>query len=122
MGDLCLPLVDGAWIGIFLEVVMLFYAFGGLACAADHLCNAMETLCDHWGIPEDVGGATFMAFGSALPEICVNAISTLEAGAAQKRRTTFLFFKSEKRPRRQRTLENNLGQRPSPHSRSSHQI
>ena len=41
----------------------------------------METLCDHWYIPEDVGGASFMAFGSAIPEITVNAISTFKGEA-----------------------------------------
>ena len=30
-----------------------------------------------WTIPEDVGGASFMAFGSAVPEITVNLISTI---------------------------------------------
>ena len=42
------------------------------------MCNSMETLCDHWEVPEDVGGASFMAFGSAVPELTVNAIATLK--------------------------------------------
>lgn len=77
VGDLCLNQIDGSSFGLALEVGLLGYAFAGLAMAADHLCNSMETLCDHWKVPEDVGGATFMAFGAAVPEITVNAISTL---------------------------------------------
>ena len=46
----------------------------------------METLCDHMKIREDVGGATFMAFGGALPEICVNAICSLkQAGSGPEK-------------------------------------
>ena len=61
---------------LIVEIFIFLYAFGGLAISADHMCNSMETLCDHWEIPEDVGGGSFMAFGNAIPEITVNAIST----------------------------------------------
>merc|ERR1719297_172329 len=40
---------------------------------------ALETLCRRWGIREDVAGATFMAFGSAAPEIIVNAVATIQS-------------------------------------------
>ena len=33
-------------------------------------------------VPEDVAGASFMAFGSAAPEIIINAVSTIKAGAS----------------------------------------
>ncbi len=63
-------------LGHLLEFLIVLYAFAGLALSADHMCNSMETLCDHWKIPEDVGGASFMAFGNSVPEITVNAIAT----------------------------------------------
>ncbi|CAE8624473.1 unnamed protein product [Polarella glacialis] len=78
-GELCLSNIDDTWYGKGLELLLLGQAFGGLAAAADHLCNSLETLCDHFDVPEDVGGATFMAFGSAIPELTVNAISTAKA-------------------------------------------
>ena len=65
--------------GLVIQILLFLYVFGGLATSADHLCNSMETLCDHWEIPEDVGGASFMAIGSAIPEITVNVISTINA-------------------------------------------
>merc|ERR1719289_792137 len=78
--DLCLSSLDNEsqWTQLAVEIIVMMYAFDGLAVSADHMCNSMETLCDHWKIPPDVGGATFMAFGSALPEITVNAITTMQ--------------------------------------------
>ncbi|CAD7928780.1 unnamed protein product [Amoebophrya sp. A25] len=61
---------------LVMQICAFVYAFGGLALSADHMVNSMETLCARNAIPEDVGGASFMAFGSAIPEIMVNAIST----------------------------------------------
>ena len=40
---------------------------------------ALEVICDRFLIPEDVAGVTFMAFGSAAPEIVINCVSTLRA-------------------------------------------
>ena len=77
--DLCLSLVDHSWLGILVEIFIFFVAFCGLAIAAEHLCNSMETLCDHWRIHEDVGGATFIAFGGAIPEITINCVSTFKS-------------------------------------------
>ncbi|KAF4687375.1 hypothetical protein FOZ60_004010 [Perkinsus olseni] len=45
----------------------------------------METLCDHWDVPEDVGGATFMALGGAVPEITVNSVATVRSLLKQSR-------------------------------------
>ena len=39
--------------------------------------------CASWDIREDVAGATFMAFGSAAPEIIINTVSTIK-GARSK--------------------------------------
>ena len=41
--------------------------------------GSLETLCVRWNIREDIAGASFMAFGSAAPEIIVNAVSTIKA-------------------------------------------
>ena len=78
--SLCFNLLDGQWWGVGLELLVLAYAFVGVAIVADaHLVPGLETLCVRWGIPEDVAGASFMAFGSAAPEITINAISTIKA-------------------------------------------
>ena len=77
--NLCLACIDSEWYGVLTEFIVFFVAIGGLAHSSDHLCNSLETLCDHWRVPEDVGGATFMAFGSAIPEITVNFIAALRS-------------------------------------------
>lgn len=77
--DLCLSSIDGHSYGVVFEVFLLILTFVGLAIAAEHLCNAMETLCDHWNISEEVGGATFIALGGSLPEITINCIATFKA-------------------------------------------
>jgi Ca2+/Na+ antiporter len=77
--DMCLSLIDGSAWGVVFEIVLFLLAFAGLAFASEHLCNSMETLCDHWSIQEDVGGATFIALGGAIPEITINCISTFKS-------------------------------------------
>ena len=77
--DLCLSTIDSSALGLIVELALFLFAFSGLALAAEHLCNSMETLCDHWRIHEDVGGATFIALGSAIPEITINCVSTLKS-------------------------------------------
>ena len=80
MESLCFNLIDDKLWGIGLELLVLIYAFVGVAIVADaHLVPGLETLCVRWSIPEDVAGASFMAFGSAAPEITINAISTIKA-------------------------------------------
>ena len=49
--------------------------------ADEHLVVSLETLCVRWNVREDVAGASFMAFGSAAPEIIINAISTIKSVA-----------------------------------------
>ena len=77
--DICLSVIDSTVWGQIIELAIFLCAFSGLAIAAEHLCNSMETLCDHWRIHEDVGGATFIALGGAIPEITINCVSTLKA-------------------------------------------
>eukprot|EP01052_Picozoa_sp_SAG31_P040861 SAG31_NODE_6035_length_2199_cov_1.148095_1_plen_70_part_00 len=62
-------------LGILLEVFMLLVSFVGLAIVCDdHMVVALETLCVRWNVREDVAGASFLAIGSAAPEIVINAI------------------------------------------------
>ena len=76
--NLWLDLVDDNFLGILLEGVIFVYCFAGLAAVCDkYLVVSLETLCVRWGVREDVAGATFMAFGSAAPEIIINAIGTI---------------------------------------------
>ncbi|KAF4661226.1 hypothetical protein FOZ61_003445 [Perkinsus olseni] len=77
--SLCLDSLGSLAVEVPVEVALLLLAFATLALAADHLCDSMETLCDHWGLPEEIGGATFMAFGGAVPEITVNSMATMKA-------------------------------------------
>jgi len=78
--------LDQHWWGYVAEVVLLMQCFVGLAIVCDeYMVPSLETLCRRWGIREDVAGATFMAFGSAAPEIIVNAVATIQtmnAGAS----------------------------------------
>ena len=80
--SLCLQNIDtgaGAPAGILLEMVIFAYCFIGLAIVCDkYLVVSLETLCVRWGIREDVAGASFMAFGSAAPEIIINAIGAFQ--------------------------------------------
>ncbi|OQR96153.1 sodium/potassium/calcium exchanger 4-like [Achlya hypogyna] len=62
-----------------LSIVGLLYLFLGLAIVCDdYLVPAIETLCEKLKIPEEAAGASFLAFGSAAPEILLNAVATAE--------------------------------------------
>jgi len=86
--------IDTHWWGYLVEVFALLQCFVGLAIVCDeYMVPALETLCRRWGIREDVAGATFMAFGSAAPEIIVNAVATIQsmnAGSSADEKTTNL--------------------------------
>lgn len=43
------------------------------------LILSLETMCVRWHLREDVAGATFMALGSAAPEIVVNMVRYLNS-------------------------------------------
>ena len=80
MSDMCLETIDGTAGGVVLEIVLFFWCFLALAMVCDdYLVASLETLCKRWGIREDIAGCTFMAFGSAAPEIIVNAVATIKA-------------------------------------------
>ena len=77
--NLCLDNIDSSGWGVLFELALLLYAFTAVAIIADdHLVVSLETLCVRWNVREDVAGASFMAFGSAAPEIIINAISTIK--------------------------------------------
>ena len=80
-GDFSLPATPcrGSGIGLFAEIILFLFAMLGLAIVCDDwMCMSLERMCDIWMIREDVAGATFMAFGSAAPEIIINMVSTLK--------------------------------------------
>ncbi|GBG25402.1 Sodium/potassium/calcium exchanger 3 [Hondaea fermentalgiana] len=81
--ELYFDAIDDKWWGVGIEAVVFIYCFFGLAIVCDdYLVPSLEILCIRWNVREDVAGASFMAFGSAAPEIIVNAISTLKAANA----------------------------------------
>lgn len=92
--DINWELLDNQWWGYPVEVLLLLQCFVGLAIVCDeYMVPSLETLCRRWGIREDVAGATFMAFGSAAPEIIVNAVATIQSmngGATGDSQTTNL--------------------------------
>ena len=78
--SLCFNLIDDKLWGVGIELLVLVYAFVGVAIVADaHLVPGLETLCVRWSIPEDVAGASFMAFGSAAPGGAFGAVQPQEA-------------------------------------------
>ena len=88
---LCLSHIDDHWYGILVEVILFVYAFFGLAIVCDdYLVPALETLCVRWEIREDVAGASFMALGSAAPEIIVNVVSTIRTHSTSDKDATNL--------------------------------
>lgn len=79
---------DHVW-GVFLQCFCLFYSFIGLAIVCDeHMVPSLDTLCHRWGIGEDVAGATFMAFGSAAPEMIINVVATIQAQTSDPETTS----------------------------------
>jgi len=83
--NLCLEAFDSSIVGIVLEVILFAYSFVGIADVADeHLTTGLETLCHRWQVGEDVAGASFLALGSAAPEIVVAAVSTAKSSLARK--------------------------------------
>lgn len=81
--------VDGSYWGTLLQCLSLFYSFIGLAIVCDeHMVPSLDTLCHRWGIGEDVAGATFMAFGSAAPEMIINVVATIQATSSDPETTS----------------------------------
>ncbi|GMI27494.1 hypothetical protein TeGR_g2531 [Tetraparma gracilis] len=78
LSTLCLPLVPAP---LFPPVTLflLLSSFIGLAVTCDEfLVPALEVLCLRFDLSEDVAGVTFMALGSAAPEVVINAVGTMK--------------------------------------------
>jgi sodium/potassium/calcium exchanger 4 len=60
-----------------MYIVLLLITFVTLAIVCDdYLAEALEELSEALHIPHDVACASFLAFGSSAPEICINCIAT----------------------------------------------
>ena len=85
LSDMCLTNLEDShyYIALLIEILMFAYAFVGLAIVCDdYLVMSLEQVCERLHVREDVAGATFMAFGSAAPEIVVNAVTTIKQATA----------------------------------------
>ncbi len=57
--------------------VCAFLTFLALAIVCDdHLCPAIDVICEELGLSDDIAGATLLAFGSSAPEIFMNIAAT----------------------------------------------
>ena len=73
------PEVDDSmfYIKAFLLPLLILFCFVGFAVVCDdYLAPSLEELTQAWNIPHDVACATFLAFGSSAPEICINCAAT----------------------------------------------
>ena len=60
-----------------VDAVLMLLLFIGLAIVCDdYLCPAIEELCARFKVPDEAAGASFLAFGSAAPEIMINVAAT----------------------------------------------
>ena len=68
------------WNSVYDFVVvplLLLYAFVALAIVCDdYLAPSLDVLSERLNIPHNVAAATFLAFGSSAPEICINCVAT----------------------------------------------
>ena len=74
----CLEVLP-SWVSLSVCVLLSLLSFQGLSIICDEwLVPALEVICVSLSIPEDIAGVTFMAFGSAAPEIVINSVSTIK--------------------------------------------
>lgn len=87
--DKCTPEAwEKTW-GVFFSIVFILYLCVVLVRVCDqHLIPSLEVLCKKWGLPEDVAGATLLAFGGSFPELAIHTIATRQTHmeTADKRR------------------------------------
>ena len=77
--SLWLESIDHHPAGVLLEVVVFVYCFCALALVCDsYLVLSLETFCVRFHVREDVAGATFMALGSAAPELIISSLNTIQ--------------------------------------------
>jgi len=70
--------MDPASVGLTLAcTISIAFLFVGLALVCDdYLAPSLERLVKRFHIPHNVASATFLAFGSSAPEICINCVAT----------------------------------------------
>lgn len=77
--DDCFLCFDNAGLTILASLfwlIILLFCFIGLAIVADdYLAPALDVIADHAGVPVNVAAASFLAFGSAVPEIMTSIVS-----------------------------------------------
>jgi len=60
---------------IILHIWCILIMFYGIAVLCDNYFEpALEKICDHFGLEEDVAGATFMAAGGSAPELATSLL------------------------------------------------
>ena len=60
-----------------------FFTFLALAVVCDeYLCPAIDIVCSEKHIPDDIAGATLLAFGSSAPEIFMNLAATFKGAVS----------------------------------------
>jgi sodium/potassium/calcium exchanger 4 len=60
-------------LGVLALILLIFVALA-IVCD-DYLCLSLERICDSLQVPDDVAGASFLALGSAAPEVAINAMA-----------------------------------------------
>ena len=68
------------WCVFFLLLILLVFVALAIVCD-DYLCEAIEILCNRFSIPDDVAGASFLALGSAAPEIAISVMAVVNAAS-----------------------------------------
>eukprot|EP00929_Paragymnodinium_shiwhaense_P058608 TRINITY_DN2935_c0_g1_i3.p1 TRINITY_DN2935_c0_g1~~TRINITY_DN2935_c0_g1_i3.p1 ORF type:complete len:786 (-),score=131.20 TRINITY_DN2935_c0_g1_i3:288-2645(-) len=72
---------DRMWM-LVVYLIMMFYMFLALAIVCDEFfVPALEAFVDHYQIPMDIAGATFMAAGGSMPELFTSYIATFDESA-----------------------------------------
>jgi Ca2+/Na+ antiporter len=87
-----------SWAGVGFVVVILLCFYALAVVCDDYLCTAssvvrghqltfvvgpaIEIFCEKFAIPDHVAGASFVAFGSAAPEIAISAVATFKTSGA----------------------------------------
>jgi K+-dependent Na+/Ca+ exchanger-like protein len=66
---------------LFVWLLLIVIAFYLLAYVTDeYFVASLEDLTHRWNFTSDMTGATFMAVGSSMPELCISLIAVLRPG------------------------------------------
>jgi Ca2+/Na+ antiporter len=77
-------MVDAGLMWCILYLILILLVFVALAIVCDdYLCEAIELLCERYKIPDNVAGASFLALGSAAPEIAISVMAVANAGSGE---------------------------------------